>query len=356
MDIKGKPFDLMRDEKKKKTTVTDPPPIEGAPLRRVPSGGNLKALRRIPSGSKLDSAASAPDSPGSNRQRRRKHSAEFKHKVEEQQKKSPVPKRHPVVSKVEPPPEVAKVEEPLPVVTKVQEKPKTERPVPLQNGHDRVKETPKPKDKSPVKHKANENNRDHKATNGMASETSEGGGSSSLGSRKPPNILIYTGPDDTDPSKFDSTKLALEQCLLSDKYVIYRLDHKQIVSTPWVENCALLVLASNSKIRPKEGDRFMHYLKTGGMLLSFGGAFAILTTQHEGPASYQQVSEVTYNSSKSEPLTLMALLSRGGIPCGTGKGIISRTLAECQGQPVLAEVQLEGHEGKAILSQVSQST
>ncbi len=286
-------------------------------------------------------------SPGKEKLKRR-HSKEFKRKVEEQQKKPPVQRPPPAV-------QVKKVEEKPKVV---EAKPKPVTPVPLQNGHNSVKEVPKPKEKTQVKKKPSENNGvNHRATtNGMASKPESKGDDQapSLGHHKPPNILIYTGPDDSDPSKYDSTKLALEQCLFSDRYVIYRLNHKQILTTPWLENCALLVLASSSKARPNESERFMQYIKAGGMLLSFGGAFAIATTQHEGPASYQQVSEVTYKSSETEkPLTLMALLSRGGIPCRTGKGITMTTLAECQGQPVLAEVKLEGCEGKAILSQVS---
>ncbi|XP_072036707.1 biotin--protein ligase-like isoform X2 [Amphiura filiformis] len=341
VDIKGKPFDLLKEEKKLK--VPDQPPIEGAPLRRVPSGGNLKAtLHRVPSGNKLDSAASVSGDSSPGKQLRRKHSAEFLRKVEERQKKPPVQRPPPVVKKVE---EKTKV---------VEEIPKKVTPVPLQNGHNSLKEVPKPKETTPVKKKTEGSSINHKATtNGMASKQNGDDQAPSLGHRKPPNVLIYTGPDDSDPSKYDSTKLALEQCLLSDRYVIYRLTHKQILTTPWVENCALLVLASSSKVRQSESDRFMQYIKSGGMLLSFGGAFAIATMQHEGPASYQQVSEVTYNSSGTEnPMTLMALLSRGGIPCGTGKGITVATLAECQGQAVLAEVQFEDCEGKAILSQV----
>lgn len=324
VNIKGQPFDILREQKK--TAVTDKqPPIEGAPIRRVPSGGNLKTTLHHTSSGGNEGGATGGVPVNEAQPLRRKHSVEFKRKVETQ----------PPVQRQTPPP--VAVVKPSEETTKVVEKPVLIHT----NGHS---------EKDPVKPKITNGDIPPlpPTTNGtMATQPDD----VSVTNRKPPNILIYTGPDDTDPSKYDGTKLALEQCLRADQYVIYRLNHKQILSTPWVDNCALIVIASGSKIRGNQSERFMRYLNSGGMLLSFGGAFAIMTTQHQGPASYQQVSEVTY---RSKEITLMALLSRGGIPCGTGKGVTMTTLAESQGQPVLAEVKIADCKGKAILSQVGE--
>ncbi len=85
---------------------------------------------------KTAGAAGPGDASPGKEKLRRKHSAEFIHQVEERQKKASVHRPQPGEQ-----------------MKKVEEKPK---PVPLQNGHNSVKEVPKRKERTQVKKKPSE--------------------------------------------------------------------------------------------------------------------------------------------------------------------------------------------------------
>ena len=95
------------------------------------------------------------------------------------------------------------------------------------------------------------------------------------GNLKPPNVLIYTGPDDTDKKKYSSLKRALTQVLKLHSYAIYRLDDKIITTHPWIENTALLVLEHDNTISQPVQEIFIKYVRGGGKLLSLNSSFIL---------------------------------------------------------------------------------
>ena len=96
------------------------------------------------------------------------------------------------------------------------------------------------------------------------------------GQFKPPNVLIYTGPDDTDQEQYNSLKRALAQVLNLQSYVVYRLHEHKITTHPWIENTALLVLGPHDDTLPQSVQEvFLQYVRGGGKLLGISGSFAI---------------------------------------------------------------------------------
>lgn len=90
----------------------------------------------------------------------------------------------------------------------------------------------------------------------------------SPGSCKPPNILVYTGKQES-VGKFENMKAILEQCLDTDCYVIYQLRHDNINTTPWIDNTCLLVLACKD-LYTSVNRTFVKYFNSGGKIIAFG--------------------------------------------------------------------------------------
>ncbi|KAH3728852.1 biotin--protein ligase-like [Dreissena polymorpha] len=88
---------------------------------------------------------------------------------------------------------------------------------------------------------------------------------------KPPNVLVYTGKIDS-VRKFEKARAVLQQCLCPERYVIYHLKHEDIETVPWIENTALLVLATKKKYTDS-GSVFMDFFRSGGRIISFGCGF-----------------------------------------------------------------------------------
>ena len=84
---------------------------------------------------------------------------------------------------------------------------------------------------------------------------------------KPPNILVYCGKKDT-ARRFENVKGILQQCVNTDCYVIYLLRHEQVLTTPWSENTALLVISSD-KVYDGTDQAFLNYFKSGGTVVCF---------------------------------------------------------------------------------------
>ncbi|XP_050404110.1 biotin--protein ligase [Patella vulgata] len=90
---------------------------------------------------------------------------------------------------------------------------------------------------------------------------------------KPPNILVFTGINDAD-ERYLEIKDLLEQCINRDAYTIYHLKQDQLLSTPWMDNVALLVLACKDAAKNTDSDDiFCNFFQKGGNILSFGSSF-----------------------------------------------------------------------------------
>ncbi|KAL4232937.1 hypothetical protein ACF0H5_007625 [Mactra antiquata] len=88
---------------------------------------------------------------------------------------------------------------------------------------------------------------------------------------KPPNVLIYTGKIDSI-RKFEKVRTVIEHCLDIDCYVVYHLKHEDLISTPWIENTVLLIIATK-KNYSDANEQFLKYFQSGGKILGFGSGF-----------------------------------------------------------------------------------
>lgn len=69
----------------------------------------------------------------------------------------------------------------------------------------------------------------------------------------------------------------IQQCVNSERYVIYNLKHDQVLSTPWIDNTLLLIISSE-KVYDGVDQAFLKYFLQGGLLMSFGSTFDELIT------------------------------------------------------------------------------
>lgn len=87
---------------------------------------------------------------------------------------------------------------------------------------------------------------------------------------KPPNVVVYCGKKDS-ARKFDIIKNGLEQCLNSSAYTIYLLPHEEVMTLPWEDNSAVLII-SYDYLHDNIGKKFTSFLLNGGKVVSFGSS------------------------------------------------------------------------------------
>ena len=103
---------------------------------------------------------------------------------------------------------------------------------------------------------------------------------------KPPNVLVLQPSStkskkegDSSSQQFSSLKEELLSCLNKERYVLYPLSVKDVLLTPWKENCSFLVLPCNvtaeaSTVEGVESSwpdvlrEVISYVHSGGVLLS----------------------------------------------------------------------------------------
>ena len=103
---------------------------------------------------------------------------------------------------------------------------------------------------------------------------------------KPPNVLVLQPSStkskkegDSSSQRFSSLKEELLSCLNKERYVLYPLSVKDVLLTPWKENCSFLVLPCNvtaeaSTVEGVESSwpdvlrEMISYVHSGGVLLS----------------------------------------------------------------------------------------
>ncbi|ESP03603.1 hypothetical protein LOTGIDRAFT_171252, partial [Lottia gigantea] len=89
---------------------------------------------------------------------------------------------------------------------------------------------------------------------------------------KPPNILIYSGHDDSSVSRFSQVNDLIRHCINQETYTVYHLKHEHLFKTPWQDNTALLIL-SRAEATPEVDDVFYAFLKQKANVLSFQSSF-----------------------------------------------------------------------------------
>ena len=103
---------------------------------------------------------------------------------------------------------------------------------------------------------------------------------------KPPNVLVLQPSStkskkegDSSSQQFSSLKKELLSCLNKERYVLYPLSVKDVLLTPWKENCSFLVIPCNvtaeaSTVEGVESSwpdvlrEMISYVHSGGVLLS----------------------------------------------------------------------------------------
>ena len=87
---------------------------------------------------------------------------------------------------------------------------------------------------------------------------------------KPPNVLVYCGADDNSKQTYASIRSGLNLCINADVYIIYHLTHIEMLTSPWMENTALLLLSSCPKLSPEVEHKVREFVfNNSGSLLSF---------------------------------------------------------------------------------------
>ncbi|NWY73555.1 BPL1 ligase, partial [Erithacus rubecula] len=90
---------------------------------------------------------------------------------------------------------------------------------------------------------------------------------------KPPNILIYLGSE-AAKERLEQVKSVLRECIDAESYTMYQLQQEQVLRDPWLENCLLLVIATEEPIPEGCHQQFMTFLSKGGKILGFSSSFA----------------------------------------------------------------------------------
>lgn len=100
---------------------------------------------------------------------------------------------------------------------------------------------------------------------------------------KPPNVLVLQPSStkskekgDSPSQQFSSLKEELLSCLNKERYVLYPLSVKDVLLTPWKENCSFLVVPCNVTAAMEGTDsswpdvlrEMISYVHSGGVLLS----------------------------------------------------------------------------------------
>lgn len=99
-----------------------------------------------------------------------------------------------------------------------------------------------------------------------------------LNGPKPPNILLFS--PGREKIEVSLVMQMLENCLASDRYILYPINLNGFYNDPWLENTELLILwASNkfsadSKSQNQIQTKVRQYLACGGKVLNFCPNFA----------------------------------------------------------------------------------
>ena len=172
---------------------------------------------------------------------------------------------------------------------------------------------------------------------------------------KPPNVLIYCGKKDS-ARQFVGVKSVMSQCVNTDQYTIYHLKHDQVTSTPWQENTALLIIASD-KVYDGIDRQFLQYFVNGGRVLSFGSEFdrLIVGRTVRQPALTVQLGLVTLHCDGRDNVPVIATKYCYAEGCESVLSDVTLTCLACDTvsrQPLIVEAVRQSSVSLAILSQV----
>ncbi|XP_041354801.1 biotin--protein ligase-like [Gigantopelta aegis] len=173
-------------------------------------------------------------------------------------------------------------------------------------------------------------------------------------SMKPPNVLVYCGKKDS-VRRFQGVKASLEQCLNTDCYTIYHLQHAEVNSAPWADNSALLIISCES-LYDGVNLTFIRYFQKGGRVLSCGSSLDGEFVERKKVQNSIGVTELDIETWKGVS-TLRGPFNYSGV-LARMVGVVVNTMARdpLTGEPVLMFVRqklaVTGSSGVAVLSQL----
>ena len=174
---------------------------------------------------------------------------------------------------------------------------------------------------------------------------------------KPPNVLVYTGAEEED-DVFGAIQAALQHCLEQDKYVIYLLK-PSMLSHPWSDNCALVVLAGEGTIDKDTRLKFTDHFMSGGRILNFGLPLSLGDVSFQAEPPTEREVDATYQGVvKSQPFRVQGLSGPGRLQIGNGDDSSGNVSVSVLGQdrvlPMVVKASEAKKGGMAIFSQVRQ--
>ncbi|NXC90450.1 BPL1 ligase, partial [Cercotrichas coryphoeus] len=126
---------------------------------------------------------------------------------------------------------------------------------------------------------------------------------------KPPNILIYLGSE-AAKARFEQVKAVLRECVDAESYTMYLLQQEQLLRDPWLENCLLLVIATEEPIPEGSHKQFMTFLSKGGKILGFSSSFTFGGVQIKQKNKLRKaVRELVVSKKDSTEVKLSLLVS-----------------------------------------------
>ncbi|KAJ3589269.1 hypothetical protein NHX12_010114 [Muraenolepis orangiensis] len=177
---------------------------------------------------------------------------------------------------------------------------------------------------------------------------------------KAPNVMVYTGGCQ---ERFQRIYQLLAECIDMDRYVVYPLKPKQVLSEPWLQSTRLLVLAEEEPLAPQLQARFLSYLDQGGRVLGLSSTLCPAGLSLDRPAQRgRQVKTLSFTREDSTELELSVLTGgsvfvrdvggggevelwgelKGGVSHGNTDMVIIRiTHGDDGGEAVLCQVHLE---------------
>ena len=180
-------------------------------------------------------------------------------------------------------------------------------------------------------------------------------GSASQGNRggKPPNVVVYCGQKDS-ARKFDLVRTGLEQCLNAEAYTIYILPHDEVMSVPWEDNSAALII-SHDYLHDNIHRKCADFLAKGGKVISFGSSIEAEFVVRKEVHGQQTVAKFSLDKWQD----VLAIQGRYRyVPGGVrkdGSRVEVLVVDSKSGDPLVVKLTLSadgGSGGRAIFSQV----
>ncbi|XP_056366423.1 biotin--protein ligase isoform X2 [Oenanthe melanoleuca] len=172
---------------------------------------------------------------------------------------------------------------------------------------------------------------------------------------KPPNILIYLGCE-AAKERFEQVKAVLRECIDAESYTMYQLQQEQVLRDPWVENCLLLVIATQEPIPEGSHKQFMTFLSKGGKILGFSSSFTFGGVQIKQKNKLRKAVHELVVTKKDSTEVKLSLLASGCVFEEGMKGDSSRVkvlsrLNNADKDSVIVHLAHGSSGGEAILCQ-----